>query len=331
VERVGSVKLDVEHGDVVAYTADVLVLKYARQLYGADSAVYTRLHSAHINVIFPSENEWSIGPTKGAIPTPRVIFVGVPSLYLLNYPQIRDFGRIAIAAIADVAPDAQHVALTLHGPGYGLDEAEAFESELAGILEGLRTGRVAPNLRKITFVEFDERRAVRLANQLRQLLPAGEIVVDRTGRPQPLPEKSRQLMRHAGTSGAIKPRLFVAMPFREEMADFFEFGILRPAKKLGYICERADREIFTDDIVQWVKERIATADVFLADLTGANPNVYLEVGYAWGHNRPTVLVVRNTDDLRFDVKTQKCFVYGSIKQLEQQVRTLLKALRPAAR
>ena len=135
-------------------------------------------------------------------------------------------------------------------------------------------------------------------------------------------------MRRAGTVAQTKPRVFVAMPFRQDMEDFFEFGILRPAKKLGFICERADREIFTDDIVQWVKERIASADIVLADLTGANPNVYLEVGYAWGHGRPTVLVVRNTDDLRFDVKTQKCFVYKSIKELEQQVTSVLKALRP---
>ena len=329
--RSGSVRIDVEHGDVLSYVADVVVLKYARQLYGADSAVYTRLHGAGINVIFPAENEWSIAGTKQAIPTPKVIFVGVPSLYALNYPQIRDFGRMAMAAVADAAPGARHIALTLHGPGYGLDEAEAFESELGGILEGLRTGRVASKLRRITFVEFDERRSVRLAEQLRQILPDGDIAVDREGRPEPLPEKSRELVRRAGTAAQTKPRVFVAMPFREDMEDFFEFGILRPAKKLGFLCERADREIFTDDIVQWVKERIATADIVLADLSGANPNVYLEVGYAWGHNRPTVLVVRDTNDLRFDVKTQKCFVYASIKALEQQVTSLLKALRPAPR
>lgn len=329
--RTASVKIDVEHGDVLSYSADVLVLKYARQLYGADSAVYTRLHSAGINLVFPPENEWSIAGTKRAIPTPKVIFVGVPSLYVLNYPQIRDFGRMAIAAVGDLASDAEHVALTLHGPGYGLDEAEAFESELGGVLEGLRTSRIASNLRRITFVELDDRRAVRLAAQLRQILPDGDIGVDRDGRPRQLPEKSRELVRRAGTAAQTKPRVFVAMPFRPDMEDFFEFGILRPAKKLGFICERADREIFTDDIVQWVKERIATADIVLADLTGANPNVYLEVGYAWGHNRPTVLVVRNAEDLRFDVKTQKCFVYGGIKELEKQVTSVLKVLRPTTR
>ena len=177
--RTASVKIAVEHGDVLSYAADVLVLKYARQLYGADLAVHTRLHAAGINLVFPPENEWSVAGTKRAIITPKVIFVGVASLYVLNYPQIRDFGRMAIAAVADLAPDAQHIALTLHGPGYGLDEAEAFESELGGILEGLRVGRVSPRLRRITFVEFDDRRALRLAEQLRQLLPEGELVVDR--------------------------------------------------------------------------------------------------------------------------------------------------------
>jgi hypothetical protein len=282
------VSIDVEHGDVLTFAADVLVLKYAQQLYGADSAVYTRLHSTGINVIFPSEGEWSVASSDKAIPTPHVIFVGVASLYLLNYPQIREFGRMAIAAVADLAPDAAHLAITLHGPGYGLDEAEAFESELGGILDGLRTGRVGPALRHITFVEFDERRASKLKTQLQEILRDGKVEVDREGRPRRLASKPRELVRRAGTAAVAKPRLFVAMPFREEMEDYFEFGILRPAKKQGFICERADKEIFTDDIVAWVKERISTADLVLADLTGANPNVYLEVGYAWGHQRQTV-------------------------------------------
>jgi hypothetical protein len=32
--------------------------------------------------------------------------------------------------------------------------------------------------------------------------------------------------------------------------------------------------------------RICAARLFIADVTGANPNVYLEIGFAWGHRSP---------------------------------------------
>ena len=113
------------------------------------------------------------------------------------------------------------------------------------------------------------------------------------------------------------------MPFQPEMDDAYDYGIFRPANECGYVCERADRELFTDDIVQWIKERIKNADIVIADVTGKNPNVYLEVGYAWGLGRRTMLVGRSAEDLGFDLKTQRCFVYKTIKELEQHVKAVL--------
>ena len=68
-----------------------------------------------------------------------------------------------------------------------------------------------------------------------------------------------------------------------------------------------------------VKNRIENATFVVADLTGASPNVYLEVGYAWGLNRPTILLVRDTDSLEFNLRGQRCLVYESIKNLESML------------
>jgi hypothetical protein len=97
----------------------------------------------------------------------------------------------------------------------------------------------------------------------------------------------------------------------------------------GSLCERADLTSFVGDVLDWVRERIATASFVVADLTSANPNVYLEVGYAWGSKVPTVLLVSETTDLKFDVRGQRCLVYnGSIRQLEESLTKELKALGP---
>lgn len=222
------------------------------------------------------------------------------------------------------------MAITLHGAGFGLDETEAFDAEIAGIVDGLTAGGTLTSLKSITVVEIDPVRADLLDYRLNQILPGRQVRIG-SSRSTKAAVRPTQAIRSAGTASDKKPRLFVAMPFRKEMEDHFEYGILRPSKKCGFVCERADREVFTDDIVQWVKERIASADLVVADLTGSNPNVYLEVGFAWGQSRQTLLLAQNAEELKFDVRNQKCIVYGTIKELEQQVLTTLKSLKRARR
>ena len=135
-------------------------------------------------------------------------------------------------------------------------------------------------------------------------------------------------LRSVGYTSASKPFVFVAMPFAQSMEDVFHYGIRNAVKEAGLLCERADQSSFTGDVLDWVRERIAAATLVIADLTSANPNVYLEVGYAWGCGKPTVLIAAEASDLTFDVKSQRCLIYNhSIKSLEQMLRTELVALR----
>ena len=63
----------------------------------------------------------------------------------------------------------------------------------------------------------------------------------------------------------------------------------------------------------------------IADLTGCNPNVFLEVGYAWGKGRPTILLFRKTkkgrigEKLPFDVGGQQCILYEDATHLQEQL------------
>jgi tetratricopeptide (TPR) repeat protein len=52
------------------------------------------------------------------------------------------------------------------------------------------------------------------------------------------------------------------------------------------------------------------ADVYLADLTGANPNVYLELGVRWAlRDGVTVLISQSVEDLRFNVFANRAILY----------------------
>ena len=88
---------------------------------------------------------------------------------------------------------------------------------------------------------------------------------------------------------------------RPELEDVYHYGIQGPVKAAGLLCERVDQAVFEGAIIQRIKERIDTAKVVIADLSMANPNVYLEVGYAWGRGRHTILLVRDIKELKFDV------------------------------
>jgi hypothetical protein len=123
-----------------------------------------------------------------------------------------------------------------------------------------------------------------------------------------------------------KAHVFVAMPFSEEYADRFHYGIQAAVNAAGFLCERADLASFTGDVLAWVKDRIDNAALVVADLTSANPNVYLEIGYAWGRGIKTVLIVTEGDELKFDVRTQRCLMFRSIRHLETLLTTELNAL-----
>ncbi len=134
-------------------------------------------------------------------------------------------------------------------------------------------------------------------------------------------------LRTAGARSRGKPHVFVAMPFAPEFDDHFHYGIQQAVNTAGYLCERADLATFSGDVITWVKERIDSARLLVADLSTANPNVYLEVGYAWGKGIPTVLLARDATDLKFDVKGQRCLVYGSIRKLEELLARELTQLK----
>lgn len=315
-------------GDALEISADVLVLKYAQNLYGVDALVVNRLEAAGSQVRngLPKAGGYRLIDTMGELGSPRVLFVGVVWLRAFRYEAIRAFAKRALASLAQAMPAASHIALTLHGPGYGLDESEAFRSELAGLIDAFESRDCPDGLQRVTIVERDAGRVSRLRVQLSALLPAGSVTVANNGQESRLASHLEPL-RTAGAKSQAKAHVFVAMPFAPEFDDRFHYGIQQAVNSAGYLCERADLATFTGDVVAWVKERIDSASLLVADLSTANPNVYLEVGYAWGKGIPTVLLSAEARDLRFDVKGQRCLMYKDIRALEELLTRELKNLR----
>ncbi len=293
--------IEIKNIDVLKYDTDVLALKYAQELYGVDEEIVNLLSIAKESL--PDIWQSKIVRTRGKINATNVLFIGVPRLYDFRYKEIREFSRQVLISLTKYAPNTAHLALTLHGAGYGLDETEAFESEIAGLIDSIMSGKFPYGLRAISIVELNPARAKRLKSILDGLLPSGKISIEGHAYLNRLDEESSERLRSVGYESANKPSIFVAMPFAEEMDDVFHYGIQASVNSAGFLCERADLSSFTGDVMDWVKKRISSATCVIADLTTGNPNVYLEVGYAWGCGIPTILLTKNTSDLKFDVKT----------------------------
>ena len=322
------IRIAVELGDVLRYPCDVLVLKYAQGLHGADAAV-----AAHLGIAddepgkFPYLGETRLVPSRGKMPAGKVLFVGVPTLREFSYGEIRGFAKTALADLAQASPEAASVAITTHGAGYALDESEAFRSLVAGVVDAITGGMFPPSLASVTIVERNSRRAERLGQLLGQLVPQGGIAMEPEQYLRELDRAATEQLRSVGYASEQKPHVFVAMPFVSEMEDHYHYAVEPVVHAMGFLCLRADKDPFVGGILDRVKERIASASFIVADLSMANPNVYLEVGYAWGCGKPTVLLVRDEGELKFDVRGQRCLVYRSIRNLEEQLRKELNGLK----
>jgi len=299
----------IKKSDVSDISCDVLVLKYAQGRYGVDAEIAGRLkaHSPNLK-IEPKPDSYILIPSNGVIYARYVLFVGVTPLNEFDYREIRKFCIRALSAVKQELPTAMHIAMTMHGVNCGLDERESFSAQIAGIGD---SDQYTVGIKQITIIERDGRRANRLREILRQIWPQVDQNTSATRRVA--------TSITAGNASNMKPHIFVAMPFAKEMEDVYIFGIQGPINTAGYLCERVDMEIFSGDILGRIKSRIETAELVVADLTGGNPNVYLEVGYAWGKSRPTLLIARQGGELKFDVRGQRCIIYESIADLANKL------------
>jgi nucleoside 2-deoxyribosyltransferase len=117
-----------------------------------------------------------------------------------------------------------------------------------------------------------------------------------------------------------KPFAFVLMPFGTDFDDIYRLGIQATAKEKKVIAERVDEQIYTESILERIYRQIDSADFIIADMTGKNPNVFYEVGYAHAKEKVCILITQKSEDIPFDLKHHRHLVYdGSITTLKKML------------
>ena len=120
-----------------------------------------------------------------------------------------------------------------------------------------------------------------------------------------------------------KYKAFVIMPFGSDFNDVYKLGIKATAKECDVDAKRLDDDFFDTNMVEEIYKKINDADFIIADMTGRNPNVFYEVGYADAKNKLILLLTQNVNDIPFDFKQRLHIEYSDVSSLKEKLKDKL--------
>jgi hypothetical protein len=332
-----NIEFTIEEADVTTFDADVLGLKYAQEFFGVDWLVAGLLGKVGVPMenLAPQIDDYRFVETLGCIKSRHALFVGTPQEWKFLYKDIWELSSNTLRILAQIAPFTQHLAMTIHGVGFGLDEVEAVLSQFTGFSDAIQEGSFPSALTHITIVDINKQTVKRLRTAIAEKLanvPYVSPLERRWGYQISIPE----ILEGTAPDSTIiepynmktsKPHAFVLMPPDQELDDVFYYGIQTPIHAFGLLCERIQEAKLTEDILDQARQRIESASVVVADLTGAHPAVCLQLGYAWGKERPTILLTKDGASVPFAVRDQPVLTYKRIKDAEENLTRALSHLK----
>lgn len=101
------------------------------------------------------------------------------------------------------------------------------------------------------------------------------------------------------------------MPFDPEFDEVYNLFIADALNEAGYGVFRADDLRSQCSILQDIISSIVSCDLIVADLTGAKPNVFYELGLAHALRKPVILLTQDLSDIPFDLKSYRVLRYDT--------------------
>jgi len=160
-----------------------------------------------------------------------------------------------------------------------------------------------------------------------------EAEVERLKEEQETQESPEETKEEPGNSvkkfSSAKDRAFVIIPFTPDFEDVWTGGIQRACKENDFAALRVDQVSLSSWITDDVEEYIKKSTTVIADVTGNNPNVLFELGYALAKGKDPIIIVQreSSEKVPFDITGLRHIEYeDSWKGIEQLAKDLKKYL-----
>lgn len=146
----------------------------------------------------------------------------------------------------------------------------------------------------------------------------------------PIPAHQMRVCFKTGTRGCpLDPsekqnRVFVAMSFGDEYRDSYEYGVKLVLEQMGMEYYRADNEISNKDIMCKICKEIQTCGIVIANISGLNPNVMLELGLAYGLGKNVVVIKDKKTTAISDLGSVEYIEYSHAGELQQKLPRVLE-------
>lgn len=123
--------------------------------------------------------------------------------------------------------------------------------------------------------------------------------------------------RSASSSRSSRRKtVFVIQPFAKAFEAVYEF-IASAVAQAGAVVQRADTAVLPgEDFSTGLLNAIKKADLLIADVSNANPNVMYEVGLAQAGQKPLVLIADSSRNVPFDLAGMRVLIYDIANPIE---------------
>jgi hypothetical protein len=120
-----------------------------------------------------------------------------------------------------------------------------------------------------------------------------------------------------------KSRIFIAMPFSDDYKDSYEYGVKLVLKQKGLDHYKADNEIQNKDTMCKICNEIQICGKLIANISGLNPNVMLELGLAYGLGKEVIIIKDKKTTAISDLGGIEYIEYAHAVDLQQQLSSIL--------
>ena len=116
---------------------------------------------------------------------------------------------------------------------------------------------------------------------------------------------------------------------RMQADQVYKYIISPVCRRCGFKPIRVDCLNQSDLITQTIFDNLKNADLVIADITGQNPNVFLEIGYRLYTKKPMILLREKNQNIPFDIANIRVFEYDltDLDSVDQVKRRLEQAIR----